>query len=92
MAIEKSTSQFGIEFPTAYNKAVWINLNGNGGEFTTEVTVKTWKDAAARQANAEPIKTENIVLAPDKETTDQIRAIVYRMMAKDGRFVGGTAV
>jgi hypothetical protein len=49
MSIEKATNQFGIDFPAAYSKAVWINLNGHSGTFTAEVTVKTWKDKAAKE-------------------------------------------
>lgn len=58
MAIEKATKQFGIDFPAAYNKVVWINLNGHGSDFTCEVTVKTWKDRSAKEGIKTTTKDE----------------------------------
>jgi hypothetical protein len=92
MAIEKAINQFGIEFPVAYNKVVWINLNGHSGTFSAEVTVKTWKDKAARDAAAEPIKTENTVLSLTQEEIDAIRTIVYGAASRDDKYKDGKKV
>ena len=95
MSIEISKSQFGIEFPAAYNKAIWINANGHGGDFTVEVSLKTWRDQATKDANGEAFPVENVVLpmtAENKTDLDIIRAAAYRMLHREARFAKGKKV
>ena len=95
MSIEKATTKFGIEFPAAYNKAVWINLNGYNGDFTVEVSVRTWKDKEAKEDGAEPIELCGVVIPmtdENKADLDIIRAAAYRMLHRDDRFKDGKAV
>jgi hypothetical protein len=95
MSIEISKSQFGIEFLTSVTKAIWINANGHGGDFTVEVALKTWKDQATKDANGEAFPVENIVLpmnAENKADLDIISAAAYRMLHREARFAGGKKV
>ena len=58
MAIQKATEKFSIEFPQAYSKVMWINVNGHNG-FSCEIEQHTWKDAAARAGKTVTIKDED---------------------------------
>jgi hypothetical protein len=59
MSIEINKQQFGIEFPQAVSKAVWINVNGHGSSFTAEIQVKTWKDQATKDGVQKTVKDED---------------------------------
>jgi hypothetical protein len=95
MSIEKATNKFGIEFPAAYNKIVWINANGHGGDFTVEVSVRTWKDQAAKEAREEPLELGGAVFpmtTENKADLDIIRAAAYRMLHREANFKAGKKV
>lgn len=58
MAIKSSQKKFELEFPNAYSKAMWININGHNG-FSCEVEQHTWKDAEARAGKQVTTKDED---------------------------------
>jgi hypothetical protein len=59
MAIEINKTKFGIEFPRSYSKATRINANGNGGDFSVEIQVKTWKDKETKDGTQKTVKDED---------------------------------